>query len=339
MKKPWERGVFVIAEAGVNHNGDLDLALQLVDVAVAAGCDAVKFQTFQAASLAARSAPMAAYQEHNTQRTESQADMLARLELSHEAHLVIKARAEQKGIMFFSTAFDDASLTFLAGLDIPVWKIPSGEITNKPYLRRIAGLGKPVILSTGMATLAEVSEAVDLLLACGLNRSMLSVLHCTTDYPTEFSHVNLRAMVSMGAAFGVVVGYSDHTLGYEIPVAAVALGARVIEKHFTLDRSMSGPDHKASLEPDELRQMVAQIRHVEAALGDGIKRPTEPELANRGVARKSIVAARPIRKGEVLLNDMLTAKRPGTGISPMQWDLLIGRSAQRDYDADEALEW
>lgn len=339
MKRPWDQGVFVIAEAGVNHNGDLDLALQLVDVAAAAGCDAVKFQTFHAASLASRSAPMAAYQEHNTQRSESQADMLARLELSHEDHLAIKARAAQKGIMFFSTAFDEASLTFLAGLDIPVWKIPSGEITNKPYLRCIAGLGKPVILSTGMATLAEIGEAVDVLLDSGLERAMLSVLHCTTDYPTQFEHVNLRAMANLGAALGVVVGYSDHTLGCEMPVAAVALGARVIEKHFTLDRLMSGPDHKASLEPDELAQMVAQIRHVEAALGDGIKRPTGPELANRGVARKSIVAARSIRKGEMLSQEMLTAKRPGTGISPMQWDLLIGRMARRDYEADEAIEW
>jgi len=336
---PWSSRTYVIAEAGVNHNGDLDLALKLVDAAADAGCDAVKFQTFRAAALAAKSAPMAAYQATNTQRQESQVEMLARLELSQPNHLVVRQRATERGIQFFSTAFDAESLEFLVSLDIPVWKIPSGEITNLPYLRRIAGLGKPVILSTGMATMSEVGDAVDALLANGLARDRLSILHCTTDYPTHFPHVNLRAMASLGAAFGTATGYSDHTLGCEIPVAAVALGAGVIEKHFTLDRELPGPDHRASLEPGELAEMVRQIRNVEQALGDGIKQPTPPEVANRRVARKSIVAARPIRRGETLTADMLTVKRPGTGISPMQWDQVVGRTASRDFDADEVLEW
>lgn len=336
---PWSDKVFVIGEAGVNHNGSLERALALVDAAAAAGCDAVKFQTFKASALAARSAPMAAYQRDNTGVDESQQAMLARLELGEEAHHVLRDRAHASGLAFFSTAFDPQSLAFLQSLDIPVWKIPSGEITNRPYLVRIAGMGKPVILSTGMATLSEVDDAVNVLLGAGLARGRLALLHCTTDYPTQWQHVNLRAMSTMAAAFGLAPGYSDHTLGTEIPVAAVALGARVIEKHFTLDRTLPGPDHAASLEPGELALMVQQIRHVEQALGDGLKRPTEPELRNRAVARKSIVAARAIRRGERFSAEMLAVKRPGTGISPMQWDLLLGRAASRDFEADEPIEW
>lgn len=336
---PWSQRTFIIAEAGVNHNGSVDLALQLVDAAAAAGCDAVKFQTFKSSALASPTAPMAAYQAANTGREESQADMLARLELSHEAHHVLRERATERGITFFSTAFDSVSLEFLAAIDIPVWKIPSGEVTNLPYLRRIARLGKPTILSTGMATLGEVHDAVEALLEAGLERHHLSILHCTTDYPTQFEHVNLKAMVTLGQAFGTAMGYSDHTLGTEIAVAAVALGARVIEKHFTLDRTLPGPDHAASLLPQELCTMVTQLRHVEQALGDGLKRPTPPEMANRAVARKSIVAARAIRCGEVLRAEDLGVKRPGTGISPMAWDRIVGRVASRDFMPDEAIEW
>lgn len=336
---PWSTHTFIIAEAGVNHNGNIDLAMQLVDAAAAAGCDAVKFQTFKSSALAAPSAPMASYQSVNTGQEEKQADMLARLELPYSAHYLLRDRARERGIAFFSTAFDTQSLEFLAELDIPVWKIPSGEITNLPYLRRIAKLGKPVILSTGMATLGEVHDAMEVLLDGGVDRSQLSILHCTTDYPTRYEHVNLRAMISLGHAFGTAVGYSDHTLGTEIPVAAVALGARVIEKHFTLDRALPGPDHAASLLPNELGAMVTQIRNIEAALGDGLKRPTPPEFANRKVARKSIVAARAIRQGEILRPEDLAAKRPGTGISPMAWDNVVGRVASRDFEIDEAIEW
>lgn len=336
---PWSDRVFVIAEAGVNHNGSLERAMALVDAAAAAGCDAVKFQTFRAAALAAPSAEMASYQCANTGVEESQQAMLARLELDDAAHHVLQARARQKGLLFFSTAFDPASLRFLESLGMPVWKIPSGEITNRPYLERVGSLGAPVILSTGMATLAEIDEAIQVLLAVGLARDHLAVLHCTTDYPVAWQHVNLRAMPSMGQAFGVAVGYSDHTLGAEVPVAAVALGARVIEKHFTLDRRLPGPDHAASLEPPELAAMVEQIRHIELALGDGLKRPHEPELLNRRVARKSIVAAQPIRRGELLMEDMLAIKRPGTGISPMLWHSVVGRSASRDFSTDELIEW
>lgn len=336
---PWSDRVFVIAEAGVNHNGNLDRALALVDAAAEAECDAVKFQTFRASALAAKSAEMASYQKTNTQRAESQQDMLRRLELSDADHLALRQRARERGLLFFSTAFDSPSLEFLQSLDIPLWKIPSGEITNLPYLKRVAAMGKPVILSTGMATLAEIDEAVSALLAHGLQRQRLAILHCTTDYPTQWQHVNLRAMQSLASAFGTAIGYSDHTLGGEISVAAVALGARVIEKHFTLDRELPGPDHRASLEPQELAAMVAQIRHVEQALGDGLKRPTEPEIQNRRVARKSIVAGRAIHRGEVFSEDMLTVKRPGTGISPMHWDAVIGRTASHNFEADELIQW
>lgn len=336
---PWNDACFIIAEAGVNHNGDPALALELVDAAAAAGCDAVKFQTFRAADLAVREARMAAYQIENTAREESQADMLARLELDEDTHRALQDRAKRLGIAFFSTAFDPASVTLLASLDVPVWKIPSGEITNLPYLRRIAGLGKPVILSTGMSTLAEVAIALDALLEEGLARDRVAVLHCTTDYPASPNDVNLRAMMTMGNALGVGFGYSDHTSGSEIACAAVALGARVIEKHLTLDCALPGPDHKASLEPRQLTDMVRQIRNIEAALGDGIKRPTDSELGNRALARKSVVAACTIHRGELFSEANLAVKRPATGISPMEWDRLVGRPAGRDFAPDEAIEW
>lgn len=335
----WTENVFIIAEAGVNHNGDLDKARRLIDAAAKAGCDAVKFQTFRASGLVARSAGMAEYQKVNTGRAESQYDMLKRLELDDEAHYVLKRHAAEQGIVFFSTAFDMISLEFLCALDIPVWKIPSGEITNYPYLARIAGLGKPVILSTGMATVAEIDEAVRVLLEHGLARDRLCILHCNTDYPTPMRDVNLKAMATLGQTFGTAFGYSDHTLGIEIPVAATALGARVLEKHFTLDRKLPGPDHKASLEPDELSRMVEAVRMIEAALGDGIKRPSPSESKNRGVARKSVVAARPIRAGERFSEENLAVKRPGGGISPMEWPRLIGHVAVRDFGEEEQVQW
>lgn len=335
----WTENVFIIAEAGVNHNGNLDNARRLVDAAAKAGCDAVKFQTFRASGLVSRSAGMAEYQKVNTGRAESQYDMLKRLELSDEAHNVLKSHAAEQGILFFSTAFDMVSLDFLCKLEIPVWKIPSGEITNYPYLARIAGLGKPVILSTGMATVAEIDEAVRVLLGHGLGRDKLCILHCNTEYPTPMGDVNLKAMAILGQTFGTAFGYSDHTLGIEIPVAATALGARVLEKHFTLDRNLPGPDHKASLEPGELLRMVEAVRMIEAALGDGIKRPSPSESKNRGVARKSVVAARAICAGERFSEENLVVKRPGGGISPMEWPRLIGHVATRDFAEEEQIQW
>jgi N,N'-diacetyllegionaminate synthase len=334
----WHDKVFIIGEAGVNHNGDLDNALALVDAAAQAGCDAVKFQTFRAEDLVTRDARMADYQQVNTCKVESQLEMLKRLELPHEHHPVLAARAREQGLLMFSTAFDFRSIDFLASLDIPLWKIPSGEITNYPYLVRIAGLGKPVVLSTGMATLAEVDQAVEVLLAGGLTRDRLCVLHCNTEYPTPYGDVNLRAMVNMGRALGTAFGYSDHTAGIEVAVAAVALGASVLEKHFTLDRRQPGPDHSASLEPGELARMVSSVRNIGQALGDGIKRPSASEAKNRGIARKSVVAARPIAAGEIFTADNVTTKRPASGVSAMRWTEVLGRTAKRGFAADELIE-
>lgn len=335
---PWDQKVFVIGEAGVNHNGDLAMALRLVDAAADAGCDAVKFQTFRAEALVTRAARMADYQQTNTGRAETQFEMLKRLELSQEAHHKLLAHAAKRGILLFSTAFDLDSVEFLASLKLPLWKIPSGEITNLPYLERIGRQRQPVILSTGMANLAEAAQALDVLLAQGCTREQVCVLHCNTEYPTPFEDVNLRAMARMGEALGTAFGYSDHTSGIAIACGAVALGARCIEKHFTLDRKLPGPDHVASLEPAELAAMVAGIRAVEAGLGDGIKRPSPSEARNVAVARKSIVAARAIAAGELLDEENLTVKRPGTGISPMRWHEVVGRRAHRDYAADEPIE-
>lgn len=330
--------VLIIAEAGVNHNGDPDLALRLVDAAADAGADRVKFQTFDAARLVSAQACKADYQLRTTDAAESQLAMLKRLELSRATHEALIRRCRERSIGFLSTAFDPGSLDLLVELGIDSLKIPSGEITNLPALRRIGALRKPVLLSTGMATLGEVETAIDVLERAGTPRSHITVLHCTTEYPTPMAEVNLRAMCAMREAFGVAVGYSDHTAGIEVAVAAVALGATVIEKHFTLDRNLPGPDHKASLEPDELGAMVEAIRNIETALGDGIKRPGPSERRNQAVARKSLVAARPIRAGEEFGADNLAVKRPGDGISPMRWDEVIGRHARRDFAADELIE-
>lgn len=328
----------IIAEAGVNHNGDIGMARQLIDVAADAGADLVKFQTFSADRLVTAGAVKAEYQLEATSAGESQHAMLRRLELTPDMHEVLIAHCHSRGIGFFSTGFDVESIDFLARLGLGRFKIASGEITNLPYLRHVGRYGKPVILSTGMASLGEIEAAVEALEQAGTARSGITVLHCNTEYPTPMSDVNLRAMLSIGDAFGVAVGYSDHTAGIEIPIAAVALGATVIEKHFTLDRTLPGPDHKASLEPDELKAMVAAIRNVEQALGDGIKRPTPSEVKNRPVARKSLVAACAIRAGQLFSPGNLAVKRPGTGISPMLWDQVVGRRASRDFAADELIE-
>lgn len=333
--------VLIIAEAGVNHNGDLDLAKGLIDAAAQVGADLVKFQTFSADRLATATAAKADYQTQTTGSAETQHAMLRRLELTRDMHLVLIDHCRQRAIGFLSTAFDTQSLDLLAELGLYCFKIPSGEITNLPYLRHVGRLAAPadksVILSTGMATLGEIEAALDILEIAGTPRGRITVLHCNTEYPTPMRDVNLRAMVTLREAFQVAVGYSDHTPGIEVPIAAVALGATVIEKHLTLDRTLPGPDHPASLEPDEFAAMVRAIRHIEQALGDGLKRPSPSEAKNRPIARKSLVAAVPIRAGEPFTPANLTAKRPGTGLSPMRWDEVIGRPASRDYAADELI--
>jgi N,N'-diacetyllegionaminate synthase len=328
----------IIAEAGVNHNGDMALAKQLIAAAAEAGADLVKFQTFVASKIISKTAPKAEYQKGATDPEESQQEMVRKLELTKENHLELIDECKRKGIGFFSTAFDLDSIDLLEAFDSEYVKAPSGELTNLPYLRYLTRHGKPVLLSTGMANLGEIEAAIDVIELAGTPREKITVLHCTTEYPTPMEDVNLRAMVNIGHALGVKVGYSDHTQGIEIPIAAVALGAIVIEKHFTLDRSLPGPDHRASLEPDELKAMVAGIRTIERALGDGIKRPSPSELKNKPIARKSLVAAREIKAGELFSPDNLTAKRPGTGISPMKWDEVIGRTAARDFNEDELIE-
>ena len=327
----------IIAEAGVNHNGDLALARQLIDVAAVAGADLVKFQTFTADRLATRTAQKADYQNRTTTSTESQHEMLSRLELTDAMHHELIAHCATRKIGFFSTGFDIESVDLLVRHGQNHFKIPSGEITNLPYLRHIGRLGKSVILSTGMANLGEIEAAIDALEAAGTPRAMLTVLHCTTEYPTPMAEVNLRAMLSIHAAFGVAVGYSDHTQGIEVAIASVAMGATVIEKHFTLDRNLPGPDHKASLEPAELNALVAAIRNIEVALGDGIKRPSPGEARNRPVVRKSLVASRAIKSGALFTAENITAKRPATGISPMRWDEVIGKTALRDFGPDELI--
>lgn len=330
---------YIIAEAGVNHNGSLEIAKALIDAAADAGANAVKFQTFKADKLVTQKAEKADYQKQSGDSGESQHAMLRNLELSDAAHLELIAHCRSRGIQFLSTAFDPGSAGFLATLALPFAKIPSGEITNLPHLRQTARSGCPVILSTGMATLGEVEEALNVLVAEGTAREAITILQCHTDYPTRFEDANLRAMQTMAAAFpGVKVGYSDHTLGIEAPIAAVAMGAAIIEKHFTLDRTLPGPDHAASLEPAELKAMVTAIRNIELALGHGRKEPSASELKIKQVARKSIVASRPIQAGEIFSADNLCAKRPGTGLSPMRWDELIGKPAKRGYSADELIE-
>jgi N,N'-diacetyllegionaminate synthase len=328
----------IIAEAGVNHNGDMGLARQLIDAAADAGADAVKFQTFIADNLVTRAARKADYQVDRLMVAESQHTMLRRLELTRAMHEELIAHCTKRGIEFFSTAFDGDSIQLLSDLGLTTFKIPSGEITNLPYIRQIGKRGGRVLLSTGMATLGEVESAIDALERAGTSRDSITVLHCTTEYPTPMHDVNLRAMCSIRDAFAVTVGYSDHTPGVEVAIAAVALGATVIEKHFTTDRRLPGPDHKASLEPAELKAMVTAIRNVEVSLGDGVKRVSAVEERNKVSARKSIVAALPIKKGDLFSTGNLTVKRPGTGLSPMLWDVIVGRTAARDFVVDETID-
>lgn len=341
---PWFANVeeavktLIIAEAGVNHNGDLGMACQLVDAAADAGADLVKFQTFRADRLVTRTAAKADYQKITTAAEESQHTMIRRLELSDAMHDALIERCHQRGIEFFSTAFDIDSLDYLMRVGMARVKVPSGEITNLPYLRRVGRCGKPVILSTGMATLGEIEAAIEVFEREGMRRTDLTVLHCNTEYPAPMAEVNLRAMLSIRDAFGVQVGFSDHTEGIEVAIAAVALGATVIEKHFTLDRNLPGPDHRASIEADELARLVHSIRNIEQAMGDGIKRPSASELRNRPIARKSLVAAKPIACGELFSETNLGVKRPGTGISPMRLDELLGKAAPRDFNMDELIE-
>ena len=325
----------IIAEAGVNHNGDIEIAKKLVDAAVDAGADYVKFQTFKADKLATLDAKKAPYQLAKTSSNESQHSMLKSLELTPDMHQTLKQYCDQSNIKFLSSAFDIESLKFLMKFEIPIIKVPSGEITNLPYLRYIGSLFKPVILSSGMATLGEVEGALDVLLKQGLNRKYITVLHCNTEYPTPMSDVNLKAMCMIGRAFNVDIGYSDHTLGIEVAIAAVAMGAKIIEKHLTLDRAMPGPDHAASLEPNEFSLMVQGIKNIEMALGSGIKKPSPSEYKNINIARKSIVACDHIKKGELLTEFNLAVKRPGSGISPMQWDNILGKFAEKDYGPDD----
>jgi N,N'-diacetyllegionaminate synthase len=328
----------IIAEAGVNHNGDLSLALKLVDAAAKAGADLVKFQTFSADRLVTTYARKADYQAQATDADESQHAMIRRLELTRAMHEALIAHCNARGIGFFSSAFDTESIDLLVELGLDRIKIPSGEITNLPYLRHVGAHDKSVILSTGMATLDEIGAALHVLEQAGTPRDHITVLHCNTEYPTPMTDVNLRAMLTIRDAFGVDVGYSDHTRGIEVAIAAVALGACVIEKHVTLDRTFPGPDHEASLEPDELAAMVTAIRNVELAIGDGSKKPSASEVKNRSIARKSLVASRAICAGEVLSEANLAVKRPGIGVSPMQWDDVVGRKAVRNFAPDELIE-
>ena len=329
--------VFIIAEAGVNHNGSLDLAKQLIDVAVDSGADAVKFQTFKAENLVSKNAEKADYQKQTTNASESQFDMIKKLELDVGTHQQLIAYCQDKNIMFLSTPFDHDSIELLSNLGLKIFKIPSGEITNLPYLRHIGTLGKQVILSTGMSSLQEVGNALDILINAGTYKEKITVLHANTMYPTPMVDVNLNAMLTIQRELRVAVGYSDHTLGIEVDIAAVAMGASVIEKHFTLDKTMDGPDHKASLEPKELKAMVSAIRNIEEALGNNEKKPSPSEAVNIEVVRKSIVASQDIKKGDLLIDENMTTKRPGSGISPMQWDKIIGTVATKDYQMDDLI--
>ena len=326
--------VYIIAEAGVNHNGSFALACKLVDAAKEAGADCIKFQTFKSENLVSHSAKKAEYQIKTTGDS-SQQDMLKKLELSFDEFLDLKKYCENTGICFLSTPFDFDSIDFLNSIDMPFWKIPSGEVTDLPYLLALAKTGKPVVMSTGMCTLQEIQDAIDVLQANGTKE--IKLLHCNTEYPTPFEDVNLKAMQAMRDKFRMEVGYSDHTKGIEVPIAAVALGATIIEKHFTLERNMEGPDHKASLEPQELAEMVCCIRNIEKALGSGDKTPSPSEKKNIAVARKSIVAKTRIKMGDILTENNITVKRPGTGISPMKWFEVLGTKAVKDFDEDELI--
>jgi N,N'-diacetyllegionaminate synthase len=330
--------VFIIAEAGVNHNGSIELAKKLIDVAMEAKVDAVKFQTFKASNLVSKNAQKAEYQKKNmNDGDDSQFNMLKKLELDLDTHKELIAYCNSKNIMFLSTPFDHDSIELLNDLGLEIFKIPSGEITNLPYLRHIGKLNKQVILSTGMADMGEIEDALDVLTNAGTKKENITVLHANTMYPTPMEDVNLKAMVTIGNAFDIAYGYSDHTLGIEVPTAAVAMGASCIEKHFTLDKTMQGPDHKASLEPHELKAMVSAIRNIELALGTSIKKPSKSETLNIAIARKSLVARNDIKKGEIFTEDNLAIKRPGNGINPMRWDEIVGSVASKDYGEDELI--
>lgn len=331
--------VIIIAEAGVNHNGSIEMAKKLIDAARDCGVDYVKFQTTKGPeAITSKFAQMADYQKKNLNQDESQLEMLRRILLRMEDFEKLNTYCGKQGVKFLSTPFDLESIDFLAGLNMDYMKIPSGEITNLPYLRKIAKLNIPVIMSSGMCTLGDIEAAMNVLTMNGLDESEISLLHCNTEYPTPFEDVNLRAMLTLKQCFGVRVGYSDHTKGIEVPIAAVAMGAEIIEKHFTLDRTLPGPDHVASLEPSELKTMTAAIRNIEKAIGTGLKKVTASEQKNIAIARKSIIAARNIKAGELFSDENLTAKRPGSGISPMRWDDVVGKTAKRDFMEDELIE-
>ncbi len=331
--------VIIIAEAGVNHNGSIEEAKKLVEIAAKSGADYVKFQTFKTELNITKTAKKAGYQEINTGVAESQFEMIKKLELSFEDFLIIKEYCDEKGIGFLSTGFDVPSLDFLETLNPEFYKIPSGEITNLPYLRKIASFGRDVVMSTGMANINEVEAALNVLLESGLRKNNIIIVHCNTEYPTPMEDVNLKAMLDIQKQLNTKIGYSDHTLGIEVPIAAVALGAKVIEKHFTLDRNLPGPDHRASLEPGELKAMVAAIRNIEKAIsGSGTKEPSPSEAKNKPIARKSIIASQNIKKGEVFSEENLSIKRPGTGINPMRWDEILGRKAIKDFQEDDLIE-
>ena len=328
----------IIAEAGVNHNGDLDLAFKLIDAASSAGADLVKFQSFKAEKLVTEEASKASYQKQTTDKNESQFSMIKKLELDLNDHKELINYCEKKKIGFFSTGFDIDSLNMLMQLGLDLIKIPSGEINNLPYLRHIGTLGKPVIMSTGMANIEEIEQAISVLRQSGISKNNICVLHCNTEYPTPMKDVNLTAMLTIKETFNLDVGYSDHTMGIEIPIAAVALGAKVIEKHITLDRNMTGPDHAASLEPLEFKDMVRSIRNIEVSMGNGVKTPSASEIKNIPIVRKSIVAKKFIKKGEIFSSNNIDVKRPGNGISPMQWDQIINKIALKDFNKDELIE-
>ena len=330
--------VFIIAEAGVNHNGSVEKAIEMIKAAKKAGVDAVKFQTAVPELVMTKYANKADYQLQITDKDETQLEMAKKIHLPLKAYNSLKNECEKHEIEFMSTPFDDVSIEMLRKLKLKRYKIPSGEITNLPYMMKMAHIGKPIIMSTGMATLEEVQAAMNILLEAGVQKDQITILHCNTEYPTPMEHVNLKAMLTIKDALGVAIGYSDHTLGIEIPIAAVAMGAAVIEKHFTLDRGLPGPDHTASLEPKELKDMVTAIRNIEKAIGEGVKKPSPSEIKNISLARKSIVAKKFIKKGDELSEENLTTKRPGNGLSPMKWDEIMGTQSKKDFNLDELIE-
>jgi len=329
--------VFIIAEAGVNHNGSIKLAKELIAVAAKSGADAIKFQTFKTENLVSKNAEKAEYQKRTTDALESQFDMIKKLELDKDAHIELMEYSQEKNIMFLSTPFDLDSIDLLNNLGLQIFKIPSGEITNLPYLRHIGSLDKKLVLSTGMSTLKEIENALNILIEAGSNKESITILHANTMYPTPMEDVNLNAMITIQREFDIAVGYSDHTLGIEVDIAAVAMGASIIEKHFTLDQSMAGPDHAASLEPKELKSMVLAIRNIEIALGSDEKKPSRSEGLNISVVRKSIVANKEIKQGDLLTEKNISVKRPGNGINPMRWDEVIGSTARKNYNTDELI--